>query len=37
MSAIEKIGPVSEQDFMTGYLDSLALVERLHRLLLDVI
>ena len=25
------------QSFMTGYLDSLALVERLHRLLLDVI
>ncbi len=26
-----------QQSFMTGYLDSLALVERLHRLLLDVI
>ncbi|QDY69821.1 MarR family winged helix-turn-helix transcriptional regulator [Qingshengfaniella alkalisoli] len=26
-----------EQDFMHGYLDALALVERLHRLLLDVI
>ena len=26
-----------EQSFMTDYLDSLALVERLHRLLLDVI
>ena len=26
-----------EQGFMTGYLESLALVERLHRLLLDVI
>ena len=25
------------QDFMSGYLDALALVERLHRLLLDVI
>lgn len=32
--------PFSQTDrkgFMTGYLDSLALVERLHRLLLDVI
>ena len=26
-----------QQSFMSGYLDSLALVERLHRLLLDVI
>ena len=26
-----------QQNFMTGYLDALALVERLHRLLLDVI
>ncbi|MEM1131130.1 MAG: winged helix DNA-binding protein [Pseudomonadota bacterium] len=26
-----------EESFITGYLDSLALVERLHRLLLDVI
>ena len=29
--------PVEKQNFMTGYLDALALVERLHRLLLDVI
>lgn len=29
--------PVGAKDFMTGYLDALALVERLHRLLLDVI
>ncbi|MCZ4263273.1 MarR family transcriptional regulator, partial [Limimaricola sp. G21655-S1] len=32
--------PISQLDrkgFMTGYLDALALVERLHRLLLDVI
>ena len=29
--------PVDKQGFMTGYLDALALVERLHRLLLDVI
>ncbi len=29
--------PVEQQSFMTGYLDALALVERLHRLLLDVI
>ena len=27
----------SQKAFMTGYLDSLALVERLHRLLLDVV
>jgi len=27
----------SQQAFMSGYLDSLALVERLHRLLLDVV
>ncbi len=31
------IGAGSNQLFMTGYLDALALVERLHRLLLDVI
>ncbi|MEM9129043.1 MAG: winged helix DNA-binding protein, partial [Pseudomonadota bacterium] len=29
--------PVKIDGFMTGYLDALALVERLHRLLLDVI
>jgi len=29
--------PANKQGFMTGYLDALALVERLHRLLLDVI
>jgi len=29
--------PASDQAFITGYLDALALVERLHRLLLDVI
>lgn len=29
--------PDAEQDFMVGYLDALSLVERLHRLLLDVI
>ena len=29
--------PGADQGFMTGYLDALALVERLHRLLLDVI
>ncbi len=28
---------VSNQDFMIGYLEALSLVERLHRLLLDVI
>lgn len=30
-------GPGPDPGFMTGYLDALALVERLHRLLLDVI
>lgn len=29
--------PVDKRTFMAGYLDALALVERLHRLLLDVI
>ncbi|MEM8775271.1 MAG: winged helix DNA-binding protein [Pseudomonadota bacterium] len=29
--------PIKVDGFMTGYLDALALVERLHRLLLDVI
>lgn len=29
--------PDADQSFMAGYLDALALVERLHRLLLDVI
>ena len=29
--------PVGTKEFMTSYLDALALVERLHRLLLDVI
>ncbi|MDU9006801.1 winged helix DNA-binding protein [Sedimentitalea todarodis] len=32
-----QVGPVTQKGFMTGYLESLALVERLHRLLLDVI
>ncbi|MAW08211.1 MAG: MarR family transcriptional regulator [Halobacteriovoraceae bacterium] len=31
------ISQVDRKGFMTGYLDALALVERLHRLLLDVI
>jgi DNA-binding MarR family transcriptional regulator len=31
------IGQMSQRDFMSGYLEALALVERLHRLLLDVI
>jgi DNA-binding MarR family transcriptional regulator len=35
MSMLSRIG--SEQDFMVQYLESLSLVERLHRLLLDVI
>jgi len=32
-----KVSLASRKGFMTGYLESLALVERLHRLLLDVI
>jgi DNA-binding MarR family transcriptional regulator len=32
-----QIGLASRKGFMTGYLEALALVERLHRLLLDVI
>jgi DNA-binding MarR family transcriptional regulator len=37
MSFETKVGPVPQRAFMAGYLDALALVERLHRLLLDVI
>lgn len=37
MSIHTSLGGASEQGFIAGYLDSLALVERLHRLLLDVI
>ncbi|MEQ9693418.1 winged helix DNA-binding protein [Shimia sp. SDUM112013] len=37
MSMHAPVGATSDKGFMTGYLDSLALVERLHRLLLDVI
>ncbi|MCC1494337.1 MarR family winged helix-turn-helix transcriptional regulator [Cognatishimia sp. F0-27] len=37
MSIHSAVGKGPEQAFMTGYLDALALVERLHRLLLDVI
>jgi DNA-binding MarR family transcriptional regulator len=37
MSMEMKIGQVDRDGFMTGYLEALALVERLHRLLLDVI
>ncbi len=37
MSMETKIGQMNQSGFMTGYLDALALVERLHRLLLDVI
>ncbi len=37
MSMHSPIGPIAEQGFVAQYLDSLALVERLHRLLLDVI
>jgi DNA-binding MarR family transcriptional regulator len=37
MSIHSPLGVSSDQGFMAGYLESLALVERLHRLLLDVI
>jgi DNA-binding MarR family transcriptional regulator len=37
MSIHASVGKGHEQGFMSGYLDTLALVERLHRLLLDVI
>lgn len=37
MSFEMKIGQTPEASYMAGYLDALALVERLHRLLLDVI
>lgn len=37
MSFETQVGPVTDKGFMSGYLEALALVERLHRLLLDVI
>ena len=37
MSRLEKFTPRNGSDFMSTYLDSLQLLERLHRLLLDVI
>ena len=38
MSIQDPIGqPAAEKGFMVGYLEALSLVERLHRLLLDVI
>ena len=37
MSVHERLGTMNERGFMAQYLDSLALVERLHRLLLDVL
>lgn len=37
MSMQMQLGPGARKGFMTGYLEALALVERLHRLLLDVI
>ena len=37
MSIHSNIGQSQSHGFITGYLESLALVERLHRLLLDVI
>lgn len=37
MSLETQIAPATRRGFMAGYLETLALVERLHRLLLDVI
>ena len=37
MSRLEQFQPRKGGDFLSGYLDSLQLLERLHRLLLDVI
>ncbi|MFQ8430557.1 MarR family winged helix-turn-helix transcriptional regulator [Amaricoccus sp. W119] len=37
MAAVEKTAPKSDQEFLASYLETLALVERLHRLLLDVV
>lgn len=37
MSVLSTIGPKTETGFMHQYLETLSLVERLHRLLLDVI
>lgn len=37
MSVHQPIAPVGDQTILTDYLDCLSLVERLHRLLLDVV
>ena len=37
MSMQQQLGVTQNKGFMAGYLDALALVERLHRLLLDVV
>jgi DNA-binding MarR family transcriptional regulator len=37
MSMQQQLGMTQNKGFMAGYLDALALVERLHRLLLDVV
>lgn len=37
MNMETQVAPASRKGFMSGYLEALALVERLHRLLLDVI
>ncbi|MBV1867668.1 MAG: winged helix DNA-binding protein [Marinosulfonomonas sp.] len=37
MSMLSPVGPQTDTSFMALYLESLSLVERLHRLLLDVI
>ena len=37
MSMHQAVGEVAQRQYFKDYLDSLAIVERLHRLLLDVI
>lgn len=37
MSVVSQIGSTTDADFMGQYMETLSLVERLHRLLLDVI
>ena len=37
MSLHSRLGGIADQGFMSQYLEALSLVERLHRLLLDVI
>jgi DNA-binding MarR family transcriptional regulator len=37
MSRLEQFTPRKDPSFLSGYLDALSLIERLHRLLLDVV